>query len=137
MPRKTGNHERNISGLKQSAQEKREKTVRRCEQAIQKLLRERKDINFSLVARTAKISVAWLYKEQEVRRRIEHLRGTYQPSRSTVPYAERVSDASLRSQNKALKIRNQQLIEEIRLLGERISIAYGIISDNNLAIPNQ
>ena len=133
--RKSGNHSRNTTGLKQSAQAKRAKTIQKCERALQKMQRERLPVNFTAVARAAKVSVAWLYKEDSIRQRIEHLRGNYQTKKAILPPSERISDDGIRSQHTALKLRNQQLSEEIRLLKQRISVAYGIISSNNLSIP--
>ncbi len=129
-------HARNTAGLKEGARKKSAETVRRFEQSVQKLLRERQPINFSSVARTAKVSVAWLYKVPQVRERIEHLRGTHQPAKYSVPQSERISDAGLRAQNNALKKRNQELANEIVVLRERIGVAFGIIASNNLPIPD-
>lgn len=65
---------RNVDGLRENAQRKRALAIERTEQAIQKLLSEGKTINFNIVASTAKVSTAWLYKEPEIKARIEHLR---------------------------------------------------------------
>lgn len=136
MARKPGTYAPNTAGLKESARKKSAETVRRFEQSVQKLLRERQPINFSSVARTAKVSVAWLYKVPQVRQRIEHLRGTHHRAKFSVPQSERISDAGLRAQNNALKKRNQELANEIVVLRARIGVAFGMIASNNLPIPD-
>lgn len=134
--KKSGNHPRDTSGLKRSAQAKRAGTIQKCERALQKMQRERRAINFTGVARAAKVSVAWLYKEPSIRQRIEVLRGKNSSRKVVLPPSERITDAGLRAQNNALKLRNQQLAEEIGKLKERISVAFGLIASHNLPIPD-
>ncbi len=137
MPKKNGTHLRNTAGLQEYHQKNREKLMVRVEGVIQKLKRERQPINFSVVARTARVSNAWLYREPAIRQQIEQLRVTaVTPRKVAVPAGERISDASLRAQNEALRKRILELTNKIRVLEEQKSVAYGIISSNDLPSPD-
>jgi Family of unknown function (DUF6262) len=67
-------YERNIEGLRKSAQLRHQQTIQRTEEGIRRLLREGRPVNFNTVAETAGVSTAWLYQHPEVRSRIEYLR---------------------------------------------------------------
>lgn len=116
--------ERNTEGIKAAAQKKREAAFAKTEEAIKSLLREKKPINFESVAEAANVTRAWLYRQPDLRSRIETLRGQ-QASKRDLPPTLRASDASkdallseLRKQNKALRTENQKLKRELE-------IAYG------------
>ncbi len=108
-------HQRNTSGLRQSAQSRHQQAVQRVEEGIARLLQEGRSINFNIVVATAKVSTAWLYRMPEIRQRIEHLR--QQPhANSTIPSKGKASDASknamlttLRNKMKVLETENQEL----------------------------
>lgn len=111
--------ERNTSGIKAAAQRKREATFTKTEDAIKKLIKEKKAINFESVAEAAGVTRAWLYRQPDLRARIETLREQQSPSKE-LPIALRASDASktaliaeLRRQNKELRVENQKLKREL------------------------
>lgn len=113
------NWERNTSGIKAAAQKKREAAFAKTEDAIKKLLKEKKPINFESVAQTAGVTRAWLYKQPELRSRIEALRIQQDPKKE-LPVEIKASDASktaliaeLRRQNKELRSENQKLKREL------------------------
>jgi Family of unknown function (DUF6262) len=59
--------ERNIDGLRSHAQRKAVETAQRAEEAIARLLREQRPVNFKTVAETAGISTAWLYGNETLK----------------------------------------------------------------------
>ncbi|MFN6501552.1 MAG: DUF6262 family protein [Nostoc sp. DedQUE01] len=67
-------HERNIDGLRRNAQKKKEEALQRTCKAIQQLISEARPINFKTVSEVAGVSTAWLYKEEQIKERIENLR---------------------------------------------------------------
>ena len=132
MPRTGGKHKRNTEGLKAAAEKKREAARVRCDTALKKLLRERKPINFRAVAIAAKVSLAWLYKQEDFRRRIEHLRSLHQPARVEIPKPERASENSWKAKYEAIRKRNQELTAEVKELRMQLETAYGIMAANGL-----
>ncbi len=115
------NWERNTTGIKAAAQKKREAAFAKTEEAIKKLLKEKKPINFESVAQTAGVTRAWLYNQPELRSRIEALR-SQQAQKKELPVEIKASDASktaliaeLRRQNKELRAKNQKLKRELEL----------------------
>lgn len=67
-------HERNIQGLRQHADYKRNITITKVEKAIQALISTNKTINFNVVSNEAGVSKSYLYKNTLIRERIERLR---------------------------------------------------------------
>ena len=118
--------ERNIEGLRSSAQIKAEQTRQRAEEAITLLLRERRPINFKTVAETAQVSTAWLYAQEEIKMRIIYLRSKPAPSaRVKIPPREQASSASKDAMIAALKTRVCEQAEKIRELQQQLEVAYG------------
>ena len=66
--------ERNTAGLVAHAQQRKEEKRQRVDEAITRLLREHKAINFNTVAKAAGVSKAYLYSQPQFRERIEVLR---------------------------------------------------------------
>lgn len=117
-------HQRNVSGIKESAQKKRLATIARAEEGIKKLLREGRHVSFAAVAETANVSTAWLYQQPEMVERINHLRG--QKPQQQVPSNQRASDASKDAMIAALRQQVKELRVENEALGKQIEVAYGI-----------
>jgi hypothetical protein len=65
---------RNTAGLTAHAQLRKENKRKGVEDAITRLLREQKLINFTMVAKAATVSKAYLYSQPDLRERIEALR---------------------------------------------------------------
>lgn len=130
--RASGRHKRNTEGLKTSAEKKRASARLRCDSALKRLLRERKAINFRAVAIEAKVSLAWLYKQEDFRRRIEQLRSQYQPAKVEIPKPERASESSWKAKYEAVHKRNQELSAELKELRLQLETAYGIIAAKGL-----
>ncbi|MEH2325885.1 MAG: DUF6262 family protein [Nostoc sp.] len=118
--------ERNIEGLRGNAQRKRQEAFEKVEQGIQKLIKEQQVINFNTVAKASGLSKAWLYKESEIKARIEHLRQTHSSSEK-VPPKQRISDASKDVIIKTLKEKIKRVEAENRGLRDQHEAIYGRI----------
>jgi len=114
--------ERNTNGLKTHAQKKRQESFEKLEQGIQKLLREEQKINFNAVAKASGLSKGWLYKEPEVKNRIEKLREQYGNKKVV---KQKPSDASKDALIKTIKARSQKLVAENKDLKRQLEIVYG------------
>lgn len=120
---------RNIEGLRQSAQQKSNDTRRRAEEAIALLLRERRTINFNMVAETADCSTAWLYANEDIKQRIIHLRAQQVPkAQIKIPPVEQASNPSKDAMIAALQKRVREQAEEIKELKRQLEVAYGQLS---------
>ena len=116
----------NISGLLAHAQRKSAETQHRVHQAIDQLLREHHTVNFNTVALAANVTKSYLYARQEVRERIEALRGQQGQERIERQWAERqlhqtrtdkTKDVLLAAKDrriKALEAENRKLKEELK-----------------------
>ncbi len=126
MKRQAHTWERNIEGLRSSAQIKSEQTKQRAEEAVALLLKERRPINFTTVAQTAQVSTAWLYAHEEIKLRIIHLRSQQLPqARVKIPSREQASSASKDAMIAALQKRVREQAQEIRDLKKQLEVAYG------------
>jgi small-conductance mechanosensitive channel len=117
-------HERNVEGLRQNAQKKRQEAIKRTDAAIQKLLKDKRPVNFKTVAEVAGVSTAWLYREPEIKTRIERLREQGSHTKKAPPQ-QMTSDASKDAIIKTLKERCAKLDAEIRGLREQLEVVYG------------
>src|SRR5712691_5512921 len=97
---------RNVQGLRTHAQQKAAATRQRAEEALARLLKEKRPISFTSVAQTAGISTAWLYGDEDLKQRIIHLRTQQAPDvQIKLPPREQASGASKDAMIAALKIR--------------------------------
>jgi len=125
-------HERNIEGLKRSAKLRHQDAVQRTDQGIRQLVLAKRPVNFRTVAEIARVSSAWLYRQTDIRQRIEHLR-TQQGSASTERTGQdthqngavRASDASKDALLATLRQRVKQVEEENRNLKAQLEVVYG------------
>ncbi len=65
---------RNTSGLEAHVQQKRESAIKRTEDAIAKLERENRPVNFKTVSEESGVSRTWLYKEPEIKDKINQIK---------------------------------------------------------------
>lgn len=120
--------ERNIDGLRSHAQQKAVETARRAEEAIARLLREQRPVNFKTVAETAGISTAWLYGNEALKQRIMHLRVQQVAAvQAKMPQREQASSASKDAMIAALRQRIKKLEEEKRVLKQQVEVANGLL----------
>lgn len=116
-------HKRNIDGLRLNAQKKRKDTFEKIDKGIQQLIKEGGKINFNTVAQTAGVSKAFLYKEPDVKARIEELRAK-QTGKKLKP-KQSASDASKDAMIRTLKERIKKLNSELQDLRKQNQVAYG------------
>jgi hypothetical protein len=126
MTRSANQWERNLTGLRRAAQEKAEAARHRVEEAIQALEQGQRPITFTIVAETARVSTAWLYAHEDIKRRISDLRARSRPTPTIwIPPHERASDASKDVLIAALRQRIREQDEQIRELKKQLEVAYG------------
>ncbi len=65
---------RNTSGLEAHAQQKRESAIKRTESAIARLIKDKRPVNFKTVSEESGVSRTWLYKEPEIKDRINQIK---------------------------------------------------------------
>ncbi|TKH08364.1 transposase [Bacillus wiedmannii] len=68
------NHKRNTEGLWQHAARKKEQSVKRVDEAIRQLIKDKQHITFNSVAQVSGVAKSYLYSNQDIRSRIETLR---------------------------------------------------------------
>ncbi len=59
------NHERNTEGLRQYAALKKEKAIKRVDEAIRQLVKDKQRVTFNSVAQAAGVAKSYLYAKQE------------------------------------------------------------------------
>lgn len=124
----TRSWERNTLGLRAHAQEKAAETAHRAEEAIARLLKEQRPVNFKSVAETAGISTAWLYGNETLKQRIMHLRLQQVPAvQVKIPPREQASSASKDAMIAALRQRIKKLEEENHTLKQQVEVANGLL----------
>jgi Family of unknown function (DUF6262) len=122
-------HERNIEGLRKSAQFRHQQAMQRTEEGIRRLLLEGRPVNFNTTAEAAGVSTAWLYQHPEVRSRIEHLRAQPSERRVAAPKSK-ASDASKDAMLVTLRQRVKQVEAENRELRRQLEVLYGQLYKN-------
>ena len=117
--------ERKIEALREATDRKRQSALEKTNAAITKLLKEGKRINFPTVAKEAGVSVTYLYKYDEIKDRINHLR-QQQEQTSEKPIAPQLaSDKSKQVIFNQLRERVKQLEADNRELRTKNEAVYG------------
>ncbi|MFA4917390.1 MAG: DUF6262 family protein [Syntrophales bacterium] len=116
----------NTRGLEAWTKEKVVRTRQRIDEAISRLLKEEKLINFQAVAQEARVAKAVLYRYTDIRERIESLRTQQlQSGQKLPPSSTRTrSDASKNVLIEAQKQRIKVLETEVKSLREELRKAY-------------
>ena len=120
---------KNAIGLKLSARLRSERTMERALAAFHRMDASDRDINFRAVAAEAKVSTAWLYRQEELRVRIMRSRRT--TTHGVVHFGSASQDRErLSKQNivATLRLRIKTLEEKNRELTELLERAYGVIA---------
>ena len=109
-----------VQRLREAAQARHDATLRRAEDTLRRLATKGSPITFRRVAEEAGVSRSWLYRQDQLRAQIDHLRDTATSRTSTIPAAERATTDSLRQQLRAyrseiarLRLENQELREQL------------------------
>ena len=121
--------QRNVEGLRQNARKKRQEALEKVEQGIRQLLKEGRTVNFNTVAQAANVSKAFLYKELEIKERIELLR--QQGTKKAPEFKQRASDASKDAIIRNLRERVKKLEAEVKGLRKQNEVAYGQVIEVN------
>lgn len=114
---------RNTTEIVRLAKQKSKKTREKVDKAISKFSIEGKVINFNSIAKEANVSKSWLYKEHDIRQRIESLRK--QQKTENVISKPKKSSRSEEVLIKTLKTRVKELEEENIRLRNQIQKLYG------------
>jgi hypothetical protein len=119
-------HKRNTEGIKKHAEIKRKDCQERVDKAIQKLIKEQHPINFKSISEESNVSTSWLYKQPELRERIEKLRqqqiGTPKAKKRSTDKDKIVESQKAIIQSLKLRIKEQE--EKIKELEKQVQIAY-------------
>jgi len=116
----TDSRERRITALTEAAKTKSQNKTRDAEQAIRRLVKRGEPITFQAVQREAGVSHAFLYNHPELRKRIEHLRGTRQKTSAEQPAdADNTIVVTLTRQIAELKKQHRQQLQALRDALER------------------
>ncbi len=118
-------HERNVNGLRESAKQRSQEALKQTDAAINRLVKEGKKITFQSIAKAAGVSVAYLYKYDSIKQRINQLRKQQFPIKG-LPPKQKASDDSKTAIIKTLKERIKKLETENRSLRDHIEVAQGI-----------
>jgi tRNA1(Val) A37 N6-methylase TrmN6 len=118
---------RNTDGLKAFAQKKKEATLQKVNEALQKLIKDKGKINFNSVSMESGVTKTYLYNNQEIRDRIETLRKQQEGLPSAKQVKRDMTDASkdvlIAAKNKRireLENENKRLKEELLYLRGKI-----------------
>ncbi len=115
---------RNTAGITAHAQLRKQYKRKGVEDTIAMLLRDQRPVNFHTVAKTAQVSKAYLYSQQDLRERIEALRQqeVEQVVRKRVTHSAGKTDASRDlvilakdRRIKELEAENQKLQQQLKI----------------------
>jgi hypothetical protein len=120
-------HQRNVNGLRASAQKRHEEAVVRAEDAILQMCAQGSPINFPSVAQAAGVSVAWLYQNPTIKQRIQSLRQQQHDERPIPPNPPRPNEPESSKDViiAALKQKIKDLSAENCELKKQLEVAYG------------
>jgi len=119
--------ERRAAALRLAAQAKRQAAVARAETAIRQLIKDKEQINFRSVARTAGVSLDFLYANTGLRQRVETLRGQEMAAaRIPAPRAATPAENDL-VHSLTLKVREERAARRTAVthLEEQLAAAHG------------
>jgi hypothetical protein len=123
--------EQRVTLLRAAAARKSAAAVERADAGIRQLLRADEPISFRSVARAGGVSIDFLYRNQELRQRIEHLRAqrTHAARAATPAPAPGESSvvAVLRARLQERHRKEQELRARIRELEQQLADAHGEI----------
>jgi hypothetical protein len=124
-------YEKKIEALKDAAERKRQDALCRTDQAIHRLIKQGKRINFPSVALEAGVSVTYLYKYNELRERIQRLRNQQEPTVDKSSLTQPATDNSKAAIIQNLKQEIHKVRAENRGLRDQIEMVYGRMHSMN------
>lgn len=116
----------NTDAIVKLAKEKSIKVRNKVEKTISEMALQNEKINFNTVSKKANVSKSWLYKEKDIRERIELLRNQQITKVSNPPKKRNRSEEIL---IKSLKSRIKDLEQENKKLKKQLEKAYANIFD--------
>lgn len=120
----------NITGLLKYAEKKKELTIDKVEIAIKNIIKSNGNINFNSISQVSGVSKAYLYKNTEIRERIEALRNQGQsfglPKHLKKEMTESSKDVVIAAKNKKIK----ELEQENKYLKEQLMLLRGKLYDS-------
>jgi len=111
--------------LREAAQARHDATLRRAEDTLRRLARRGEPVTFRRVAEQAGVSRSWLYRQDNLRRQIDHLRDTAATRGPALPSAERATADSLRQQLHTYRSEVARLRAENQALREQLARRLG------------
>ncbi len=124
--------EAKIAALKGAAERKRQDALKRTNQAITKLVKSEQKITFAAVAEVAGVSVAYLYKYDDLKERITHLKaqqeGILKPIKpqTASDKSNQVIMIQLRERIKKLEAENQGVRQQNEAIYGRMCQLQGV-----------
>ncbi|GAA1653856.1 DUF6262 family protein [Actinoplanes couchii] len=109
--------QRRIDNLTDAARRKSQAKVKAAEAAIRRLIKRGDQVTFQAVQREAGVSQNFLYKNPDLRARIEHQRQTQRPTPRPVPAAVNTENnivTALTAEVTRLKKQHRQEVTELR-----------------------
>jgi hypothetical protein len=123
------NHTPNYSGLLTHARGKSQDALKRVDEALKRMVKKQLKINFNSVSEESGVSKAFLYKNIEIRNRIEMLRQQQVGLSSPKQVKRNMSDASKDVIIASLRNRIIKLDAENIQLKEQLKIHFGKVYD--------
>ncbi len=111
--------------LKRLHEQRRAKTEQRVDEAIKRLIKAQKAINFNSVANESGVTKATLYNNQEIKERIEGLRLQQSKVPTPAQVKREMDDNNKDAIIASLKRKIKKLEEENKRLKEQVKINYG------------
>ncbi|MDQ0876600.1 hypothetical protein QFZ77_005259 [Paenibacillus sp. V4I3] len=119
------NNSPNIEGINKYSKEKTETAIRKVDEALKKMIRKQVKINFNAVSEHSGASKGFLYKNSDLRGRIEMLRKQQEGLPSAKQVKRHMSDSSKDVVIATLKQRVQKLEKENSELKEQLKFRFG------------
>lgn len=119
---------RNTSGLEAHAQQKRESALKRTEEAISRLQSEKRPVNFKTVSEESGVSRTWLYKEPEIKAKIDEIKNqkTNKSRNNKSVFVNSNNQPIDTSQINELKTKVRKLETENYALRNHLEVVYGM-----------
>lgn len=118
-----------IDNLKAAARRKSQEKTAAAETAIRRLIKRGEPVTFQAVQREAGVSHAFLYKNQDLRARIEHQRARHRPTHTAAPAENTESNIVLALTDEITRLKKAHR-DQIAALRRALEAAHG----ENLAL---
>jgi hypothetical protein len=112
-------------GLRRAAEARHEAAAIRAETALKALRRQSKTVNYVQLAKTAGVSRSWLYRQPEIRQRVERMREASPLPEQRGQAAQRASADSLRQKLHTYREELARLRTENTALKEQLAQRLG------------